>query len=95
MSLVATAFHPDYKMAATDRTSVSSVVKACEIGRAAGLNFVYAGNLPGQVDRWENTYCPGCETLLVNRYGFRLGKGRITDAGCCPQCGLSIPGISR
>ena len=45
-------------------------VRACEIGRAAGLRYVYAGNLPGRVGRWENTYCPACDELLVERYGY-------------------------
>ena len=54
------------------RTTASALVRACEIGAAAGLRFVYAGNLPGRAGTWENTYCPGCRALLVERVGFRV-----------------------
>ena len=55
-----TAFHPDYRMDDRAPTSVRSLLRAAEIGAAEGLRFVYAGNLPGVVRSWENTYCPGC-----------------------------------
>src|SRR2546425_2250414 len=43
-----------------DNTSAETLLRACEIGAAAGLKFVYAGNLPGRVGRWEHTWCPDC-----------------------------------
>lgn len=88
-----TAFHQDYKMLDKDSTSVRDLLRACEIGRAAGLHFVYAGNLPRHVGEWENTYCPNCRTLLVERYGYLISGYHITDAGTCPKCGTAIPGI--
>jgi pyruvate formate lyase activating enzyme len=90
-----TAFHPDYKMDDRDRTSVRSLLHAAEIGAEEGLNFVYAGNLPGMVHRWENTYCPGCRTVLVERLGFRVEQNRIDSEGRCPECRRTIPGVWR
>jgi pyruvate formate lyase activating enzyme len=87
-----TAFHPDYKMTEPDRTRVASLLRAAEIGRSEGLHFVYAGNLPGNVGGWENTTCPGCDALLVERVGFRVLQNRIVN-GCCDRCGRSIPGV--
>ena len=50
-----------------DNTSVSTLIRAAEIGYSAGLHYVYAGNRPGYVGRYENTYCPGCGELLIER----------------------------
>src|SRR3954463_1497181 len=60
-----TAFHQDYRMTDPDDTPASTLLRAAEIGKRAGLRFVYAGNLPGQVEGLENTYCPTCNELLV------------------------------
>ena len=65
--------------------------RAAEIGYGAGLKFVYAGNLPGRVGRFENTFCPDCKATLIERYGFRVRKNRITN-GACPDCKAKIPG---
>ena len=86
-----TAFHQDYHMTGPDNTSVETLLRAAEIGLAAGLNFVYAGNLPGRVGDFENTYCPGCKALLIERYGFRV-KRNVVQAGCCPACSTPVPG---
>jgi len=87
-----TAFHQDYKMTAPDATGVATLLRAAEIGAAEGLRFVYAGNLPGLVDRWENTWCPGCSGLLIERQGFRVLQNRLAR-GTCPDCGRAIPGF--
>jgi pyruvate formate lyase activating enzyme len=87
-----TAFHEDYKMSGPGDTPVRTLLRAAEIGRAAGLHFVYAGNRTGQVNRWENTYCPGCDALLVERHGFHVLRHRIPD-GVCPECSRRIPGF--
>jgi predicted RNA-binding Zn-ribbon protein involved in translation (DUF1610 family) len=60
-----------------------------EIGRRAGLNFVYAGNIPGE---GENTTCPACGETLVERFGFRVARNGIVE-GKCPSCGEGIPGV--
>jgi pyruvate formate lyase activating enzyme len=87
-----TAFHKDYKMTDPENTPVSTLLRACEIGKAAGLRYVYAGNLPGSVGSWENTYCPTCQTLLIERHGFRVLQN-VLDDGACPQCRAVIPGV--
>ncbi len=87
-----TAFHQDYKMTDPDNTPVETLIRAAAIGRDAGLNFVYAGNLPGESGNWENTYCPSCHTLLVERVGFRVLQNKIEN-GKCHKCRQPIPGF--
>ncbi|MEK7277135.1 MAG: radical SAM protein, partial [Chloroflexota bacterium] len=88
-----TAFHKDYKMTGPDNTTVQTLIRAAEIGQEAGLKFVYAGNLPGQVGDYENTYCPKCRHLLIGRFGYAIRDYRITDDGTCPHCSDPVPGI--
>ncbi|MBI4409942.1 MAG: AmmeMemoRadiSam system radical SAM enzyme [Gemmatimonadetes bacterium] len=88
-----TAFHQDYRMTDPRNTSAADLVRAAAIGAEAGLRFVYAGNLPGQVGRWENTYCPHCGGLLIERTGYALLQQRIGEDGGCPDCGSTIPGL--
>ena len=88
-----TAFHQDYRMTDHANTTAEALVRACEIGREAGLHFVYAGNLPGRVGRWEHTWCPGCGELLVERHGYHIARQRVGADGCCPSCHRRIPGI--
>jgi pyruvate formate lyase activating enzyme len=88
-----TAFHPDYKMTDPMPTSVRTLLKAAEIGQEAGLNFVYAGNIPGRVADYESTYCPNCRTKLIERYSYVIQDYRITSEGTCPECGMHIPGV--
>lgn len=66
--------------------------QGAETGQKSGLRFVYAGNLPGRVGNSENTCCPRCRDLLVERYGYRILKYNLTAEGCCPSCNLAIPG---
>jgi pyruvate formate lyase activating enzyme len=87
-----TAFHKDYKMTAPENTSSQTLVRAAGIGKAAGLRFVYAGNIPGRTGKLENTYCPNCQELLVERVGFHVLDYRLTATGSCPGCGAGIPG---
>jgi pyruvate formate lyase activating enzyme len=87
-----TAFHKDYKMTDPDNTPASTLLRGCEIGRAAGLHYVYAGNLPGMLEGWENTYCPNCHSALIERYGFRVLRNSL-QAGSCPRCHTAIPGV--
>ncbi|MGH7752246.1 MAG: AmmeMemoRadiSam system radical SAM enzyme, partial [Gemmatimonadales bacterium] len=87
-----TAFHPDYKMTDRGRTPVETLLEAYDIGRAAGLRFVYPGNLPGRVGDRENTYCPGCGDLLIRRRGFLVTENRMRGP-FCPGCGARVPGV--
>jgi pyruvate formate lyase activating enzyme len=88
-----TAFHQDYKMMSPKNTPPETLVRAACIGHSAGLRFVYAGNLPGDTDDLENTRCPSCKALLIQRYAFRVLRNRITSEGTCPDCGARIPGV--
>jgi pyruvate formate lyase activating enzyme len=90
-----TAFHKDYKMTDPDDTPVATLLRAAEIGREQGLRFVYAGNLPGRVGGWENTPCPQCGALLVERRGYRIVQDRMSGRGDCPGCRTAIPGVWR
>ena len=86
-----TAFHPDYKMTDRGSTPVSTLLRACEIGTAEGLRYVYAGNIPNRVGEWENTRCPNCRATLIERRGFRVVANRLVG-GACPSCRTPIPG---
>jgi pyruvate formate lyase activating enzyme len=87
-----TAFHADYKMNDTRNTTVEDLLHAVEIGREAGLRFIYAGNLPGMVGEWEDTRCPNCNETLISRYGYHIEDYRLTPDGHCPRCASQIPG---
>ena len=87
-----TAFHPDYKMDDRGSTPAETLLRAYDIGRAEGLWFVYAGNLPGRVGDRESTVCPQCSQVLVARTGFRVLSNRLRD-GHCPGCGFAVPGV--
>jgi len=88
-----TAFHSDYKMEDTPNTPANTLLRAAEIGREAGLHYVYAGNLPGRVDEYETTFCPHCNAALVERTGFRVHSMRVGADGKCPKCGGSVAGV--
>jgi len=87
-----TAFHPDYKMTDRDRTPARTLIEAYDIGREAGLQFVYPGNAPGLVGDRENTCCPRCSALLIRRRGFLVLENRMQGGGC-PSCGAPVPGV--
>ncbi len=89
-----TAFHKDYKMTDPENTSVETLLRAAEIGKKAGLRYIYAGNLPGMVGDWENTYCPNCRELLIERFGFQVLQDKLTaTGGRCVKCQTQIPGF--
>jgi pyruvate formate lyase activating enzyme len=88
-----TAFHEDYRFHGMGNTAAEVLVAACEIGAEEGLNFVYAGNLPGKVGRWEHTWCPGCQAPLIQRLGSVILRNRVGTGGRCPDCGVAIPGL--
>ncbi|HVT88272.1 MAG TPA: AmmeMemoRadiSam system radical SAM enzyme [Tepidisphaeraceae bacterium] len=89
-----TAFHPDYKM--TDgwrHTTVDDLMKIVEYGQAAGLKYLYPGNLPGMVGQWENTRCHHCNATVIERQGFLVKCNQVGADGLCPNCKKAIPGI--
>jgi pyruvate formate lyase activating enzyme len=73
-------------------TTPEDLLRAVEIGRHSGLRYIYAGNLPGQVGRWEDTHCPQCDEILIERHGYFIKAYRITPDGRCPSCAITIPG---
>lgn len=83
-------FHPSYRMTDRNVTPVSSLEKAWEAGKKAGLKNVYIGNLPGHDG--ENTYCRSCNKLLVERHGYRI-KNNLIGKNQCPECRNEIYGI--
>jgi len=87
-----TAFHGDYKMTDPQNTTAEMLLAAADIGRANGLRFVYAGNLPGRVGDLEDTHCASCGEVVVSRYGYHIRDYRITPDGRCPSCAVVIPG---
>ncbi len=85
-----TQFYPTYKLLDQPRTPVGILRRAREIGLKAGLKYVYEGNVPGEGG--ENTYCPSCGSLLIERIGFML-TGISMKNGQCPDCGTVIDGV--
>ena len=87
-----TAFHKDYKMDDPADTLADDLLRAAAIGKKSGLRYIYAGNLPGQVDELENTNCHNCGETLIRRNGYLIRSYHVTPEGHCPKCGKAIPG---
>jgi pyruvate formate lyase activating enzyme len=68
------------------------LLSAADTGRANGLRYVYAGNLPGSVGDLEDTRCASCHGLLVSRYGYHIREYHLTADGRCPSCATPVPG---
>ncbi len=83
-----TRFFPYLKLSHLPPTPIQTLERARGIGMEEGLNFVYLGNLPGHP--FENTYCPSCGELLIERRNTRILSYRIEE-GKCPHCGQKIP----
>lgn len=83
-------FYPSHKLLDRPVTPLETLRRAGDIGREAGLRYVYEGNVPGE--KGENTYCHNCNALLIDRYGFHVRTNRIRG-GCCPDCGATIDGV--
>jgi pyruvate formate lyase activating enzyme len=82
-------FHPDYKMMDLPRTPVGVLERHHRVGKEAGLNYVYIGNVPGHPA--ESTYCPGCGRVLVKRYGYQVLEYNLDGGNRCRFCGQSTP----
>ncbi len=83
-------FYPMHKMLSLHPTPVSTLEKARDLARQAGLKYVYIGNLPGH--EAESTYCHSCGELVISRRGYMIGEVRLNH-GHCGHCGAEIPGI--
>jgi pyruvate formate lyase activating enzyme len=82
-------FHPQYRLTQVPATPVATLVKAREIALRSGIKFVYIGNVSG-TDA-ENTWCPTCKKMIVERKGYRILQNSIVS-GKCQYCGTPIPG---
>ena len=80
-------FRPMYKMMDKPSTPVSTLEKAVEIAKEEGLEHIYVGNVPGH--KYDNTYCPQCGELLIERHGFTITEYKLED-GKCPECNNEI-----
>jgi pyruvate formate lyase activating enzyme len=83
-------FHPMYKLKNLDPTPVKTLENARKTALRVGLNYVYIGNVPGH--EGNNTYCPNCKKILIQRLGYKILRNNIEE-GKCKFCGRKIPGI--
>ena len=83
-------FFPQNQLKHLPPTPTDTILRAREIARSAGLQYVYVGNM--QSDEGENTYCPNCSKLLIARRGYTVHKN-LAASGRCPACHAQIPGI--
>lgn len=85
-----TGFYPAYRMAGVKPTPQSTLEMARQVGLDRGLMHVYTGNRPGAGG--ENSICPSCGKLVVQRYGFKILKNELIK-GHCPSCNTQIKGV--
>jgi len=85
-------FYPRYQMRNLPATSLRKLEKARKIAMDEGLNYVYIGNVASK--EGQNTYCPACKNLLIERSGYTILKNRLRQ-GRCPDCGKEIYGVWR
>jgi len=83
-------FHPQYKYLNSVPTPIESLERAYNIGREAGLHYVYLGNVPGA--KSESTFCYNCGRMLIERVGYRILANHVKNS-CCPDCGTKIAGF--
>jgi pyruvate formate lyase activating enzyme len=83
------AFSPAYKMTDVPATPIATLKRAKEIGREAGLRYVYMGNVPDEA----NTVCHACGTTLIRRFPHRLSENHVQANGRCPNCGTPVAGV--
>jgi len=83
-------FYPLYKLKSLPPTPVSTLERARAVALSAGLEYVYIGNVPGH--EGENTFCPKCRKIILQRSGYVVGEVHV-KGGKCSYCGKPIPGI--
>ncbi len=84
------AFHPDYKMTNIPATPAETLIQARQIAQAAGLRYVYTGNVHNR--EGDTTYCPSCNSALIVRDWYEIEQYRLTPDGHCPDCNARIAG---
>jgi pyruvate formate lyase activating enzyme len=83
-------FHPTFRLTDRSPTPVETLQKAHQIGLEAGLKYVYIGNVPGSGA--ENTHCPECHNIIINRFHYHA-RARLIDGNHCAYCHTPIDGI--
>ncbi len=87
------AYHATYKMGRSlARTPLAALHAAVEIGREAGLRYIYTGNLPGS-EEMADTRCHGCGCIVARRERMSILALEVGESGDCPQCKAKIPGL--
>lgn len=82
-------FYPQYKQKKILATPAETIAGAVAIGHAAGLHFVYPGNVSGIVE----TRCPHCQAAVIERSGYHVSNLRLDSLGHCRACGKTVPGV--
>ncbi|MCG8351315.1 MAG: AmmeMemoRadiSam system radical SAM enzyme [Chloroflexales bacterium] len=85
-----TAFHPDYRMLNVSPASITTLVRARQQARTAGLRHVYTGNVSDV--NGQSTFCGSCGALLIERNWYTLGRWKLDTEGCCTSCGARLAG---
>ena len=85
-----TAFHPDFKMMDKPGTPHETLIAARQIARNCGIKYAYVGNVHDL--KRQNTYCPGCGQMLIERNWYELGRYDLAGDHCL-HCDQKIPGI--
>ena len=85
------AFHPDYRMLDLPNTPAQTLTRARDIAISAGLHYVYTGNVHDTAG--GSTYCPSCQTLLIERDWYQLGAWNLDSQSCCNNCGTWLAGV--
>jgi pyruvate formate lyase activating enzyme len=80
-----TRFYPQYELQNIPATPLSTIDMAYEIGTDAGLKYIYVGNIPG--DKRQDTLCPICKAIIIERYGFSM----LNDVSNICECGYKLP----
>ncbi|MHC4154035.1 MAG: AmmeMemoRadiSam system radical SAM enzyme [Planctomycetota bacterium] len=83
-------FFPRHQMLHLPATPAQALDVAREIALSEGLNYVYIGNISSKAG--QNTYCPACKSLLIERSGYTILQNRLKD-GHCPDCSTEIYGV--
>ena len=83
-------FFPSYQLTDIEATPINTLIKARAIAQEAGIKYVYLGNVPEL--KGENTFCPSCHKLLIDRQGYEVKEIHILQ-GKCEYCGYKIAGV--
>ncbi len=83
-------FFPHYKLLDAPITDTGLIFETLSIAKEIGLKYLYGGNITSR--KWSDTYCPSCETLLIERSGHFTNVRNMSD-GECGNCGEKIAGV--